>query len=111
MITASLNQANGSVGNAAVGMPPAPEKRTRGIGVTANIVSHMSERLGTTAINRRKTAALSLSAYGLEKGDSENFFFFKDFLCAWLVDDVSVTASRAVWQNFRIPLVRGNPTF
>jgi hypothetical protein len=94
MITASLNQANGSVGNAAVGMPPAPEKRTRGIGVTANFVSQVSERLGTTAINRRKTAALSLSAHGLEKGDSENIILFKDFLRTWLVDDVSVTVSR-----------------
>ena len=73
--------------------PPAPEKRTRGIGVTANFVSHVSEHLGTTAINRRKTAALSLSVLGLEKGDSENIILFKDFLLAWLVDDVSVTPS------------------
>jgi hypothetical protein len=72
------------------------------LAAAANFVSHVSERLGATAINRRKTAVLSLSAHGLEKGDSENIILFKDFLRAWLVDDVSVTASRAVWQNFRI---------
>jgi hypothetical protein len=56
----------------------------------------MSERLGTTAINRRKTAALSLSAHGLGKGDSENIILFKDFLRTWLVNNVSIPVSSAI---------------
>ena len=100
MISTSLNQANGSVGNAAIDMPPTPAKKTGGIGITANFRQSHVRASRYHYHQQTQNSGIFLSAHGLGKSDSENIILLKDFLHAWLVDDVSVTAPRAVSQNF-----------